>query len=127
MYIKKEMGKSKLSMTDWPCHVWLLKKNSLALYALIWMTGFCLLYHQTIIFMRGNGVCQRWSMCCLRSRNMSEIHFPAIWRPKFQKFSPWCPTDSGVLNAIVPILCNFAGFISVKPMFLGSMRDIFLQ
>ena len=43
---------------------------------------------------KGNGVYQRWSKCGLRSRNVSEMHFPAIWRPKFQKFSPWCPTDS---------------------------------
>ena len=23
-----------------------------------------------------------------------EMHFPAIWRPMFQKLSPWCPDDS---------------------------------
>ena len=52
----------KLNMTKWPCHVWLPKKISMThqqasprgvtnFYTPIWVMGFCVLYHQTIIFM----------------------------------------------------------------------------
>ena len=33
-------------------------------------------------------------MCDLKSKSVSEIHFPVIWGSKFQKLSPWYPTDS---------------------------------
>ena len=88
-------------MTDWPCHAWLQKKvsptNKATLrvyyhfYAPIWVMGFCVLYHQTIIFIGGNSVYQRWAICPLTSKSVSEMHFPGIWRPKFQNFPPWCP------------------------------------
>ena len=55
---KKE--KSKLSMTDWLCRIWLQKKYYLPtmqpwgfvtnFYAPIWVMGFHVLDHQTIIF-----------------------------------------------------------------------------
>ena len=100
------MGKSKLSMANWPCHVRLQKKISMTyqqdslggfvadFYALISVIGFRALYHQTIILTRKNRVYQRWTMCALKAKGVSEMHFPAIWRPKFKNIFPWCPTDS---------------------------------
>ena len=32
-------------------------------------------------------------MCALKSKCMSEMNFPAIWRPKFQSFSARYPAD----------------------------------
>ena len=32
--------------------------------------------------------------CDLKSKSVSEIHFPIIWGSKLKKFPPWCPTDS---------------------------------
>ena len=61
-------------------------------YAPIWVIGFCVLYHQTIIFLGEMFVSDK--QCDLKSTSVSEIHFPMIWGSKFQKFSPWCPTDS---------------------------------
>ena len=45
-------------------------------------------------FHQEKGVYQQWPMCPLKSKSVSEMHFPAIWRIKFEKFFPWCPTDS---------------------------------
>ena len=33
-------------------------------------------------------------MCDLKSKSVSEIHFPVIWGSKFKKLSPWYPTES---------------------------------
>ena len=32
-------------------------------------------------------------MCALKSKSVSEMHFPVIRGSKFQKVSPWCPTE----------------------------------
>ena len=94
-HISSDIGKSKLSMSDQPCHVWLQKKlvgptNKGAL-------GVCyrLLYTDL-----GDGISctsspnhninrEKWClsvMCALKSKSVSEMHFPATWRPKFQNF-----------------------------------------
>ena len=95
------MGQSKVSMTEFSCLVikkkWYdLSKPPLGFvtdfYAPIWVIGFCVLYHQTIIFLGEMFVSDK--QCDLKSTSVSEIHFPMIWGSKFQKFSPWCPTDS---------------------------------
>ena len=88
-------------MTNWPCHAWLQKKNNnpptrqpwefvTNFYAPVCGMGFCVLYHQTIIFIGGNSVYQRWAICPLKSESVSEMHFPGIWRSNFQNFPPWC-------------------------------------
>ena len=58
-------------------------------YAPICVMGFCVLYHQTIIFIGGDSVYQRWAVCPLKSESVS-MHFPGTWRPNFQNFPPWC-------------------------------------
>ena len=82
-------------MTDWPCHVWLQKKivlptNKAALgcvtdfYAPIWKMGLCVLYHQTKMFThRENDIYQQWTTYSLKSKSVSKMHFPGIWRSKF--------------------------------------------
>ena len=82
-------------MIDWPCHVWLQKKivlptNKAALgcvtdfYAPIWKMGLCVLYHQTKMFThRENGIYQQWTTYSLKSKSVSKMHFPGIWRSKF--------------------------------------------
>ena len=80
---KKE--NSKLSMTDWPCHVWLQKivwhTNKAVLggggggvvtcfYAPFWVMELSVLYHQTIIFTKENGVYQQWKICPLKSKKV---------------------------------------------------------
>ena len=103
---KKE--KSNLSMTDWPCHAWLQKKKYhpptrqpwefvTNVYVSIWVTGFCVLYHQNIIFIWGNSVYQQWTICPLKSEIVSEMHFPGIWRPNF-KISPLGAHHGGTLR-----------------------------
>ena len=81
-------------MTDWPCHVWLQRK-------LVWPTSKAALggFYQLLCtnlddgilctllpnhnIHRGNGVYQQWARYVLKSKSVSEIHFPAIWTSKF--------------------------------------------
>ena len=73
----------KLNMLDWPCHVclqkvlvWPTNKVNLGcvtnFYAQIWVMWFCVLYYQTIIFMR---VFQWWTTYALESNIVLEMHF----------------------------------------------------
>ena len=84
----------KLNMINWSCHVWLQKK-------LVWSTnraalGVC---YQLLCTNLGDGILctwspshnihgengdyQRWTMYALKSKSVSEMHFPVIWRSKF--------------------------------------------
>ena len=53
-------------------------------YAPIWKMGLCVLYHQTKMFThRENGIYQQWTTYSLKSKSVSKMHFPGIWRSKF--------------------------------------------
>ena len=58
-------------------------------YAPIWVMGFCVLYHQTIIFtwemvfIIDGRMLLLLSTYALKSKTVSEMHFPANWRHKF--------------------------------------------
>ena len=58
-------------------------------YAPIWVMGFCVLYHQTIIFtwemvfIIDGRMLLLLSTYALKSKTVSEMHFPANWRQKF--------------------------------------------
>ena len=93
---KKE--NSKLSMTDWPCHVWLQKivwhTNKAVLgggggvvtcfYAPFWVMELSVLYHQTIIFTKENGVYQQWKICPLKSKKGRKCIFQGSGEPNFK-------------------------------------------
>ena len=101
------MGKSKVNITNWPCHAWSQIKNKKWWPTNKLALGVCYRLLCTHLGDRisctstpnhnihgENGVYQRWTICAVKSKSVSEMPFPAIWRPKFQKNSPWCPTDS---------------------------------
>ena len=81
-------------MVDCPCHVWLQKKISmthqqgtLKLYYLLLCTNvgdgiLCALSTDHNIHGE-NGVYHWWTTYALKSKSVSEMHFPAIWRHKF--------------------------------------------
>ena len=99
-------------MTNWPCHVWLQNIYIYIYIYILWPTNkvalgvcyqlLCIDFGDRILCtstpnhsIHGeNCVYQRWTMCALKSKSVLEMPFPAIWRPKFQKGFPQCPTDS---------------------------------
>ena len=49
-----------------------------------WKMGLCALYHQTKMFTHGeNAIYLQWTMYSLKSKSVSKMHFPRIWRSKF--------------------------------------------
>ena len=85
-------------MTNWPCHVW-LQKN------LVWSTNEAALWVSYRLLRTSlgdgilctlspnhnihevNGIYLRWATYALKSKSVSKMHFPGIWRSKFTDFA----------------------------------------
>ena len=102
------MGKSKLSMTNWPCHVWShthkkklwWSNNKVALGVCYWLLctdlGDRILCTSTPNHnIHGeNGVYQRWTMCVSGKKKCIRNAFSSNLETKISKNFPRCPTDS---------------------------------
>ena len=84
-------------MSDWPCHVWLQKKGR----KIVWPTNKAALevFYQHLYISLGDGVVgslspnhsihgendvhQQWTMYLLKSKSVSKMYSPMIWRSKF--------------------------------------------
>ena len=87
---KKEMGNSKLSMTNWPCHVWLHKK-------IVWPTNKADLEvsYQLLWYFIMKPYIHREKWCLSVMINVCfEVKRKCIFHWKFHNLSPQCPNDS---------------------------------